>query len=407
MASMDIAFHIPSRWDERAYLAGNPDVARAVEQGSMPNGWHHYFTYGKGEGRRGHWLDSAPSRMTRDCRDPWNYLEITDSHGLKPCCKIPPIAHWQPGGPSIGELRDGQPFRALRKSLLTGYLGPICKQCHIRAEIPVDVDPDGPSVVPAVDHDAGPKAGPLRELRIEATTRCNLRCVYCAVSQPGYAGVDMSEEVFADVLKLADTLPRNTHIMVNGHGETTFHPNWQMLCDGLTARGFRPSIITNLARPLTAAESQSLARFVVIQISIDTADEELLAQLRRRVKLSTIVDNIARIRAAAVSLHIQPPKFALSCGVFDVTFDGLERLADFAIAHKMHSVTFWELVKYPDIPGALNTNSVSTLPAHDIARAVTCIDTALDKLQKAAVDTEVAGDFLDRWRRSGAAQLSV
>jgi SAM-dependent methyltransferase len=38
-------------FDEHAYLLANPDVAHAVENGSMPSGAHHFETAGKFEGR--------------------------------------------------------------------------------------------------------------------------------------------------------------------------------------------------------------------------------------------------------------------------------------------------------------------------------------------------------------------
>ncbi len=42
---------IPSWFDERGYLQCNPDVARAVRLGQFRNGYHHYMTYGRREGR--------------------------------------------------------------------------------------------------------------------------------------------------------------------------------------------------------------------------------------------------------------------------------------------------------------------------------------------------------------------
>jgi uncharacterized radical SAM superfamily Fe-S cluster-containing enzyme len=60
---------------------------------------------------------------------------------------------------------------------------------------------------------------------IEFTTNCNLRCVYCAVSQPTYVGTDMETSDFDQILV---TL-KNRHvksITVNGHGGN--HDNTRM-----------------------------------------------------------------------------------------------------------------------------------------------------------------------------------
>ena len=41
-----------SRIDEDAYLAANPDVARAVTEGKLPSGQVHYWFFGKREKRK-------------------------------------------------------------------------------------------------------------------------------------------------------------------------------------------------------------------------------------------------------------------------------------------------------------------------------------------------------------------
>ncbi|MBD0267508.1 MAG: phosphoesterase, partial [Cyanobacteria bacterium Co-bin8] len=40
-----------SLFTESAYLAGNPDVAAAVEAGGLPSGFAHYVSFGRPEGR--------------------------------------------------------------------------------------------------------------------------------------------------------------------------------------------------------------------------------------------------------------------------------------------------------------------------------------------------------------------
>jgi len=41
-----------SEFDEESYLKANPDVAQAVQSGSLPSGWEHFLRYGRDEGRR-------------------------------------------------------------------------------------------------------------------------------------------------------------------------------------------------------------------------------------------------------------------------------------------------------------------------------------------------------------------
>jgi MoaA/NifB/PqqE/SkfB family radical SAM enzyme len=168
-------------------------------------------------------------------------------------------------------------------------------------------------------------------------------------------------------------------------------------CEPLIRRGKRLSIITNLGKHLTDEEAACLARFAVIQISLDTADAELLPKIRRKVQLSTIVGNIERIRAAVEAGS--GPELSLSCGVYDKNFRGLPELCDFAIAHDVKSITFWQLVKYDDIPGALNVYPIPSLPPEEIAQAVEVMQRTIRILKAARIGVSVAGGFLDEWRK--------
>ena len=339
-------------------------------------------------------------KLTRYCLDPWCYLETTPTLGLKPCCKQSAIAQWEPQGPSLEVLRNSAPFQALRESLLEGNLSEVCRKCHIRPMAPVN------QLRAAVKRANGSHcddanlllAQPLQQLRLEITTRCNLRCVYCPASQPWYAGQDMPAAHFDDILALLRNHPRDLQVLANGHGETTVHPQWLELCNPLLEMGFRPSIITNLARLLNEEEAACLAGFSEIQISMDTVDAHHLNQLRRSVKLSVIVANMEKIRADAFARWVRPPKFSISCGVYDANYHGLEPLAEFAIKYGMSSVTFWQLVKYADIPGVPNVYPVTTLEMARILDAVGHVRRAIGKLQDAGIYTEVAGDFLQEWQ---------
>lgn len=57
----------PSEWQERAYLAANPDVADAVRDGIFESGYEHFRMAGLREGRSGgfpapHAVAEAPAR---------------------------------------------------------------------------------------------------------------------------------------------------------------------------------------------------------------------------------------------------------------------------------------------------------------------------------------------------------
>jgi hypothetical protein len=51
--SFTIGLTPPADWQERAYLAANPDVADAVRNGLFESGYEHYRMAGLREGRNG------------------------------------------------------------------------------------------------------------------------------------------------------------------------------------------------------------------------------------------------------------------------------------------------------------------------------------------------------------------
>ena len=58
----DNALAPPPDWQEKAYLAANPDVAAAVKNGAYTTGYSHYVQNGHAEGRRGGFAnETAPS----------------------------------------------------------------------------------------------------------------------------------------------------------------------------------------------------------------------------------------------------------------------------------------------------------------------------------------------------------
>lgn len=388
----------PDNWVDSDYLFHNPDVARAVESKQFKNGWQHYLGHGQAEGRRsGITVFAKTDQVTRHCFDPWCYLEITPAHGVKPCCNIMSIATWVPGTHSVEDLRNTEPFQLLRSSLLTGKLSGSCQNCHIRPLVSIeDFKVSLQKRYSSSFCDSELVAQPLRQLRLEVTTKCNLRCVYCPVSQPGYTSAEMAETSFAAIVDLVAKQSRDCEIILNGHGETTFHSSWLTLCNAIIELGFRPSIITNLARLLDDEEAECLAGFSVVQISLDTVDAELLRALRRHVKLSNVIENIRKIRAFAGKKIA--PTFSISCGVYDANYPFLKDVAEFCISFDIHNVTFWQLVKYGDLPDAHNVYPILSLSPDRIADAIEQLLLAIQLLHQNGISTEVAGGMLEEWK---------
>ena len=222
----------------------------------------------------------------------------------------------------------------------------------------------------------------LKFAHLEITSKCNLRCTYCAVSQPDYRGYDLGTGTVDQILDDLELLGVET-VCLNGHGETTFHKDWAVIFKKVLGRFPRTELTTNLAVDYTDEEIDLLAQIDIITVSIDTHDPILLEETRRKVSLGTILSNMARLRRASVKHGKrgfplgQPttspagivkaggyqliPHFRFSCVVHDKNIETLLEFAKFAIDQDVKFVVFCNMTKYDDIPGVVNVRPVTDL----------------------------------------------
>jgi hypothetical protein len=75
----------------------------------------------------------VPNGMTRDCTDPWTYVEFSTDGGIKPCCVRASIGNLkkQP----LADILHSPAARELRLALLTGEIDGICRSCGLRGII--------------------------------------------------------------------------------------------------------------------------------------------------------------------------------------------------------------------------------------------------------------------------------
>lgn len=386
----------PQEWQENAYLDANPDVRQAVAAGMVVDGYTHWVTCGQFESRAGSSLDRSETDRTRHCLDPWENIELIANGKVRPCCKFPGLADLA-GAETLEDLRASDAFRDIRHGLLTGHLHPVCESCHIRKMVPVREQ------VQQVYNLLGPQVpiaqpGPLWTALVDINENCNLRCVYCAVSQPGYHGNEMADDQIDNVARLLSAYPSLASVGVNGHGETTHHPRWKDFCRALLAKGIPLTVITNLGLKYDDEDFDTLSRFRTIQVSVDTANEELLQAVRRKVSIARILYNIATIRTRALLDGRNPPRFAFSCGVYDRSVVRLEELAWLAVSTGVPEITFWNLVKYPDVPGAVAVRELAALTDTELAEAIGCFDRAIAILDRFQIRYDIAGNFIEELR---------
>lgn len=328
--------------------------------------------------------------MTRDCLDPWTYVEVSAAGNIRPCCRFRPLAKLDDGS-DVGPIRDNEKFRALRQGLLSGKLDRICQKCHFRKSVPVEVL--NRKVAAAARRAGEPdvlKALPISFFRVDINEKCNLRCDYCMVSSPTYKGVEMDGGLFDRAIALLGGIDTRAEVHVNGHGETTFHPQWMDMCKRIIDRGFRPYIISNLAKNYSDEEVDLLARFSEIQVSLDSDDTELMRKVRKAVRVDNIFETIERIREASRRGGRRMPKFTFSVGIYDPSIWTLESFVDRIIRLGSIGVTFWDLVAYQH---QNLVKSLGSLDPQQKMRAREVLARVSRKLDIAGVRYDFAGDF--------------
>jgi len=135
---------------------------------------------------------------------------------------------------------------------------------------------------------------------VEYTTRCNLRCTYCAVSSDSWIGKDIESNISIDITK--QIIKRNPNIVaIHGHGETTIYKDWQIVAREYLDNGINLSICSNLSKQYTDDEINLLAQFEHISVSIDTTNPVVFSELRKGSKLDRVLNNIKLIKKKAAN----------------------------------------------------------------------------------------------------------
>lgn len=233
----------------------------------------------------------------------------------------------------------------------------------------------------------------LYGVQLELTRDCNLRCTYCAVSQPTYQPISMKE---TDLGRIVEELQVNgvRHVQMNGHGETTLFPKWVDTAETLLKSGFELSMTTNMARELTDAEVDSFSRFSFVETSLDSTDRVQNRDIRRKADVRTIYSNMLRIKACAMARGDQCPRLGFSIVVYDKNVEGLEKLIGMGLALGVSHFQFCNLVRYDDIDGVESVQPLSVLRGEKLANAKRSLASVKNILDRAKVEYEFGDGML-------------
>lgn len=215
----------------------------------------------------------------------------------------------------------------------------------------------------------------IGKVTLEFTTRCNLKCTYCAVTRSWHRKNDLDLASFDVLVEEMKTLGVRT-VQISGGGETTIVRGWDLYLAKLLDAGFQVSIISNLAKPMTDHAIRALSLCGEITASIDTTDPALYEAIRKGGSFDTFTANIRRIRAQCDQEGRKPPYMIWNAVASDRIITLVDQWVASGIALGIDHFQISEFFQYDDLPGAISINPVGSMSDEDLARARRAVERA-------------------------------
>ncbi len=156
-----------------------------------------------------------------------------------------------------------------------------------------------------------------REIWIEPTTRCNIRCITCEkyLKPPG-RDFDMAPDVYERIRE--QLLPRVFRANLIGLGEPLFSPLFPRMVDDCIHHGVKFGYTTNGVLLTPELVEKTVKHGWGITLSLDGATKETFESIRRGIRFETMLEKIEMVRTM-LEKHT-PPEFT-----FAWNFVGMER----------------------------------------------------------------------------------
>ncbi len=179
-----------------------------------------------------------------------------------------------------------------------------------------------------------------RELQVEVTGACNLRCRMCLVSyRPalGKTSGSMDLETFA---RIVDELPELRRVTMQGLGEPLLAPDFFPMLEHLAARGVAMGFNTN-GTLLTRERAERLVELGVdwLHVSLDGATASTYEDIRHRSQFELVRQNVAGLVEVMRERGAEKPKLEL---VFVAMRRNVHELPDLVrLARELGVPTVW------------------------------------------------------------------
>ncbi|MDD5675992.1 MAG: radical SAM protein, partial [Chitinivibrionales bacterium] len=231
---------------------------------------------------------------------------------------------------------------------------------------------------------------------IGLTEVCNCKCAYCGLHQvkSDQPLRHMDDHLYAKAIALCRDLGAS-HISLQGGGETMMYPGWTDKVESLLHQGFAVGMSTNFAKRISWHEAQILTYCTSIAASVDTADPELLARIRRGLDLETLVYNMELVRSAAAYLNRPCPPFSWTCVFSNLVAKDIKKLAALATACRVTCLTLTPLQKYCGPADGLGLDFVTQLPRDELKELLGPVQESINLLQSNGVRLVITPSMID------------
>lgn len=176
-----------------------------------------------------------------------------------------------------------------------------------------------------------------REIQIEHTRRCNLKCVMCRQThEPLPAVPDMPIEMFQGILdqfhgpQAPEGFRRLDTVALHGLGEPMMHRHFAEMIRYAAHYGLYTSAVSNLTL-LTDNLAEELVEIGMSRliVSIDAIDPEVFADIRRGVSfdiLERVLGNLERLRRAKEKYGAEHPRIIVNSLLMKRTLSDIPKL---------------------------------------------------------------------------------
>jgi len=197
-------------------------------------------------------------------------------------------------------------------------------------------------------------------INVEVTSKCNLSCKMCNIHHNTKGGININDRLLEQTFELAKTA---NMVSPFGLGESLLYPKIAKIIGKYKSLGPMVSIITN-----GMLLNENISRELIMQgldhlgISVDSAEQALLTEIRRGADLNKISNNIMKLNKLKKSLNSKNPVLSLNVVVQKSNFNQLPQIIQLAEKWGIPSVDFLPITTHKHISNIQNESLKSGLP---------------------------------------------